>query len=295
MVMADVVRAADPEVTRTIGVCIATYNRKSTTLRCLEALRFVDLPENTKLAIYLTDDASNDGTAAAVARTHPEVRLNKGSGELYWGGAMRDAMSRALAMQHDFFLWINDDVELDADAISVALSVLDEVARDTGRPAIVTGATRGRDGWTTYSGMIRSGANPIGFRKIEPDTYRPRRCDSANGNFVLIPAAVAARVGTVDPKFTHRMGDIDYMLRARRLGFDTWLRPGYVGVCEANTSSARWQMREVPLRARWAHLHSPLGLPPREWFRYGYRHGGLLGLAAALANYRWLLFPRPAE
>lgn len=291
--MSAIAPAGESEIapSRTVGVCLASYNRRETTLRCLRDLFGAQLPAGVALAVYLVDDASTDGTAEAVAASFPAVTLMRGAGNLYWGGAMRQALGRAMETGHDFYLWLNDDIEIFPDALAKAIATHDALAL-TGEQAIVVGATRDHQGVTTYSGMRRFGANPVGFRKIEPDADAPTRCDTSNGNFVLIPAAAALAVGNIDPRFTHRIGDVDYVLRARQHGFSCWICPGHVAFCDRNEMAVAWQTRGYSLRRRWQMLTSPLGLPPREWLVYGYRHGGLLGVTAALLNYRWLLFPR---
>jgi GT2 family glycosyltransferase len=95
-----------------------------------------------------------------------------------------------------------------------------------------------------------------------------------NGNFTIIPAAVASRLGNLDSAFQHQLGDFDYGLRAVRAGIPIFIAPGYFGYCRDNPSSGTWRDSGLPLRMRWRHLMSPKGAPPREWFLYTLRHFG---------------------
>jgi GT2 family glycosyltransferase len=106
-----------------------------------------------------------------------------------------------------------------------------------------------------------------------------------NGNLTLIPAAVAQRLGNLDGGFHHQLGDVDYGLRATREGISVVVAPGYVGTCAVNPLSGTWRDGSVPLRKRWAHLMSPKGAPPREWFLYTFRHFGWRAPLYALSPY----------
>ncbi|MGA7675787.1 MAG: glycosyltransferase family 2 protein [Rhizomicrobium sp.] len=277
--------------TRSIAVCLACYNRKAATLRCLRNLLSAKLPPFYALEIYLVDDASPDGTADAVRTEFPGVAIYESSGNLFWGGGMRQAISEAMERGHDFYLWLNDDVEILSDAFCRVIETYEQVSSGGRTPAIVLAATCDQDGKTTYSGMRRMGFNPLGFRRVEPDRERPVRCDTMNGNFVLVPARIANVVGNIDARFKHRIGDIDYGLRVCRAGFEVWLAPGYAGFCPANTSAGVWASANYSFRQRWQHVRSPLGAPFWEWIVFGYRHGGILGLGSVLMQYRWLFFP----
>ncbi|MBU2135728.1 MAG: glycosyltransferase [Alphaproteobacteria bacterium] len=55
-----------------IAVVMACYNRRDTTLRCLRSL-FAQLEPTVSLDVYLLDDASSDGTGAAVRAEFPNA------------------------------------------------------------------------------------------------------------------------------------------------------------------------------------------------------------------------------
>ena len=60
-----------------IAAVMAVHNRKALTLACLDSLRAQQVPDST-LDVFVLDDASTDGTAEAVTRRHPDVRLLDG-------------------------------------------------------------------------------------------------------------------------------------------------------------------------------------------------------------------------
>jgi GT2 family glycosyltransferase len=107
-----------------------------------------------------------------------------------------------------------------------------------------------------------------------PDHLEPIECDTMNGNFTLIPASVAGRMGNLDRAFRHQLGDYDYGLRARKAGIPIVIAPGYFGHCSDNPVNGTWRDQSQPLAKRWRHLLSPKGAPLHEWLLYTRRHFG---------------------
>jgi GT2 family glycosyltransferase len=106
----------------------------------------------------------------------------------------------------------------------------------------------------------------------------PQLCDGVfNGNLVLVPKVAFAKVGNLDLKFRHAIGDFDYALRARKKGVTTYVVPGFSGVCEKNESLPKWCLSNVTLYKRIQSLYSPLGnAQPKYFFIYEMRHFGLV-------------------
>ncbi|HEY6795296.1 MAG TPA: glycosyltransferase family 2 protein [Kineosporiaceae bacterium] len=260
---------ADPR----IAAVMTVHNRKDLTLACLDRLRAQHVP-GTTLDVFVLDDASTDGTAEAVIRRHPEVRLLRGNGDLYWGGGMQRALGAAMADDYDYYLWMNDDTTLDDGALSLLLGCELEVRERGHGPVIVVGSTRHPDtGELTYGGRVRlSRRRPLGWTLVEPGS-EPRPCETMNGNTVLVPRAVVERVGTIDPAYVQQMGDFDYGLRARAAGCEVWVAPGTVGTC-ASHPARRTDLQ--PLRQELARLWSVKELSPKPWFVFTRRWAGPL-------------------
>lgn len=264
---------------RRYRVCalITCHNRREKTLQCLRALFANCLPEGVSLHVVLVDDGSSDGTSAAIVREFPQVEVLRGDGTLFWNRGMHKAFARALLVGFDAYFWLNDDTVLCANALSRLYDTSALMRHVHGRGAIVVGSTEsGVGGIATYGGVRRAhNFRPLRFSLISP-TDEPQPCDSMNGNCVLVTHEIAAVVGNLEPGFAHAMGDIDYGLRAVKAGFDIWVTPGFVGVCDRNAIAGTYQDRSLSISARWKKIRQPKGLPIASWLLFTRRHAGNL-------------------
>lgn len=279
--------AALPDRPR-VTALLACHNRVELTLR---ALRAVKNSQNVfNLSVVLFDDGSTDGTSEAVRTEFPDTILLHGDGSAFWNGGMYSAWRHALKLKPDAYLWLNDDVELDSDALVRLSSAWQETVALTGNLAnVLVGATRNAQGEITYGGM-RKRLSPFALRfERLPEVMSVEPIDTLNGNIVLVTASAVERVGILDPNFYHGYGDIDYGLRANRAGVPVLLLPRSLGVCEANRPA---DLSGLSLAQRWWHiLKSPRGLQPTSWWRMVRRHSGLLAPLHFITPYRRLLYP----
>lgn len=254
---------------------ITCHNRLEKTVTCLDALFACDLPPEFHLEVLLVDDGSQDGTSQKVSAKFPQVRLIRGSGELYWGGGMRLAFSEALKQNFEYYLWLNDDTILYPDAVLRMFRTQNDIESLSGKAVIVIGTTcDSLNGKPTYGGQRQMHSiHKLRFTLITPSD-RPIQCDTINGNCVLISQTAAAKVGNLDEAFVHSMGDIDYGLRAVKVGCQLWVMPGFAGTCSRNASRETFVDPALPLRQRLKKMLEPKGLPLSSWKVLTKRHSG---------------------
>lgn len=269
---------------RRVAVLIACHNRRELTLRALRSLAAQKAVFD--LTVVLFDDGSSDGTAQAVRAEFPETIVLAGDGSAFWNRGMYAAWTRACELAPDGYLWLNDDVALDPDALARLGAAWD---RADG-PGVWVGATRDARGALTYGAMRRAGPRAaLRFERL-PESADIQRAETMNGNVVLVDAATVARIGLNDPAYFHMYGDIDYGLRASAAGIPVWQLPGTLGVCEGNPA---FDLAALSWSERWRHLlRSPRGVRPASWWRFARRHAGVLAPLAFAAPYRRLFYPR---
>ena len=276
---------AVPDWPRVCAV-LATHNRVEATLTCVRSLIASSAP-CADLQVVHVDDGSTDGTAARVIELLPDVVQLQGDGSWFWAGAMRRGLERAVADRPDYVLWLNDDVDLDHDAVGLLLRTSPDPAGRT----LAAGALR-QPGTETvsYSGVrARTSWRRTSFDLVAP-TDTDRRADTANGNVLLVPRAVYEDVGGFDPVFTHGLADYDFGLRAtRQHGCAIVVTDEFVGACARNPRTGTFRDPTLGLQDRWRAVRSPKGLPPREWAHFQRRHGGPTWPLAAASPYLHLL------
>jgi GT2 family glycosyltransferase len=274
----------------TLAVLMTCHERRAKTLRCLASLERQVGVDATAFDTIVVDAGSRDGTAEAISSHHPTVTVIPREADLFWNGGMRVAMETARRRSPDAYLWLNDDVVLDADAIARLMENADELLDERAKPIIVVGSTRDpQTAKTTYGGVERPfRSRPLRYELVEPDRRRP--VETMNGNCVLLSEEAVERIGNLSGRYTHGMGDYDYGHRAWLRGSEVWLVPGTIGTCARNPrSTAPATLAEFRTRA----VGVTTGLPVREWTSFAFRWGGPLWPIYAASPYvrrglRWL-------
>ncbi len=251
-----------------IAVLLTTFNRKQKTLACLESLKAQKLPQGVQIDVYLTDDASADGTATAVKSFFPEVNVFQGNGSFFWAGGMRNSWKQALKFKPDYYLLLNDDTLLTETAISVLLNRNSNSEQATTKPAIIIGSTVDyTTGVISYGGRKLTSKiswNSGSLINSETDYVS---CDVANANIMLVPNAIVEKIGILSNVYTHGLADYDYSLKARKAGFDVLVAPGFLGSC-IDDHGNNWKSGKVKLKDRIKYLKSPKGLAYEEYLKF---------------------------
>jgi GT2 family glycosyltransferase len=261
-----------------VAVLMTCHNRKPQTLSCLQNLFGQQgLNQLFTLQVYLVDDGSTDGTGQDVAARFPAVKIIQGSGELYWNRGMHTAWKAAATDQPDFYLWLNDDTELYADALVKMLAA----GKATNYESIICGSIES----PTKKGELTYGGGSMVNKKFVlnyPDG-EARKCDIINGNCVLIAHSIFVKVGNLDWRFVHAIGDHDYGLRAMRVGISSLSTGSFVAKCATHDHLPKWCLPKIRLRDRIKNLYSPLGYShPHQFFIFEQRH---FGTFVALKHY----------
>lgn len=193
-----------------VYILIPVYNRKETTLACLERLE-----QTGVLQIYyavVIDDGSTDGTAEAVRDRYPETLVVAGDGDLWWTGAMALGMKYAAERQARYFIWLNDDCVPVGDALLDLITYMKEHPNTIAAP---TCYAEGEDGE-----FIKQNNAFVGRRGFAAKSGEVLPAEGLSGWCVGIPRAVFDQIGVPDAKrYPHYAGDDTYIYRATRAGF----------------------------------------------------------------------------
>ena len=244
------VSAADPAAPvvtpPVVSIIVVSFNTREMTLECLRSIaRETSLPHE----VILLDNASHDGSAAAVAAEFPGVRL---MAETENHGFARGNNIAARVARGAYILLLNPDtVVLDA-----AIDRIVDFARRRPEARIWGGRTLYGDGrlnptscwgrmtlWSVFctttglSSALRGSAvfNPEGYGSWARDAER--EVDIVTGAFLLIHRQFWEELGGFDLRYVMYGEEADLCLRARGLGARPSITPAaeiihYVGASE---------------------------------------------------------------
>lgn len=255
-----------------LAVLMTCHNRRTLTLGAVSSIIAAANKAGLSFRIFVVDDGSTDGTAAALSNISPDTTIIPGDGSLYWNGGMRRAWETASAtVSTRFYLWLNDDLWVEPDALVMALATYDEQEASCHGRVIVVGYTIDANGKVTYGGLQR--AQGLSNIRFEQAPAEKAQCITMNGNFVLIPQQAVGDIGINDCGFRHAFGDIDYGLRASRSGYCITQIPIPVGTQERNAAYAKSVSTLTAKNFRFIFNH-PKGVAWREWLLFCRRHAG---------------------
>lgn len=258
-----------------MNVLLACHNRAHLTVQSLEGMFASAKSAGVDVSFTVFDDGSTDGTAGLVSGLPVDLTLIRGDGSAFWARSMATAekalMETLVPDRASYVVWLNDDVILDDDAVA---RLADCVLKQPG--SVVVGAIRSPgSAFVSYSGLRRRGPHPLRFDRVEAADVI-QGVDTFNGNLVVVPAAVAIRMGGIDGGFSHGLADIDYGLRCARMGLRIVQAPGTFGTCPRNPSPPR-----TTLFGEWIRFTGPKG---------GGNYGSLRRILRRSNKYSWWLY-----
>lgn len=257
-----------------ISALLTCHNRKDKTLACLRALVDQTLTR-ASLQFVVVDDGSTDGTSDAVKQEFPATRIIRGDGSLFWCGGMRTAWAHAAKTNPDYYFLVNDDTMLYPNALESLLAIAPDPNDRVIAVAAICDPTTGTQ---TYGGQLKD----TGL--IAPDGTL-RRCDTLNGNAVLVTRATFESIGMLHEGYSHAMGDLDYGFLASRNGIPIFQSSAFLGTCSRNSPINTWMDRKLTRTERLKKLSSKKGLPIREWMEFNRRNSGVMWPLKTISPY----------
>lgn len=286
---------------KSITLVIPTRNTRALTVACIRSVRRFDHPN---LEVVVVDDASDDGTADALRRSMPEVRILRNDVRR----GFSPSVNLGLAASHgDVLLLLNSDTELRAGALEALLETL----RADPATGVVGACLEYPDGRPQWSGgrepsllwlaALASGLGPLvgnlrarrGAR-ADRDKGTKGAVDWVTGAAMAIRREVWTEIGGLDESYEFYAQDLDYCVRARRSGWKVKIEPAFRVVHHhgASISKESGSTTTQKLEVLWADLlRWAARYRGRAWALIaasGMSAGGLFQLVVVTA-YSWLL------
>ncbi len=265
-----------------VAILMTVFNRILITDLSLRNLyKQIRTIDSIDFQLFITDGGSNDGTFELISQDYPQAHLYKMQ-EAYWNTGMWHSWTKALESNFDFYLWLNDDVELFESTMSQISTMLSK--KIVFENQILVGSTREPNtNFYSYGPLkIKHRYSPLNF---EIDNSDGTDSVTFNGNFVLVPHDIVKRIGILDSRFSHSFGDIDYGLRASKYGIQIVNLPFSVGSCSMNPVWVNMLNGNSPRVSLSYILQHPKGIPYKEWFLFTKMHGGKLWYLRFFSRY----------
>jgi len=211
-----------------LSVVVCTRNRATLLGSCLAAFDAVREPD-VDLEVIVVDNGSCDGTAAAVAERHREVRVLRQEQNLGFAEGNNVGIRHALASGADHVLLLNNDTTIAPDVVTRCVETALRHSDAGAVCPVIHFAEPAHLIW--YAGAVfdprraRSG-RMLGYRERDEGQFDAATVtDRAVGAAMLVPRSVLERVGLLDADLFFLYEDVDWSLRARRAGHRIYLAP----------------------------------------------------------------------
>ncbi|MDZ7269862.1 MAG: glycosyltransferase family 2 protein [candidate division KSB1 bacterium] len=240
----------DPQTSKPlVWIVIVNWNGKADTLNCLASLRRITYQPHLVLVI---DNASTDGSVAAIREAFPEVRILANARNERYARANNQGIELALAAGAEFVLLLNNDTEVAPDFLDhLVLAAL--FRREVGmvgpkiyyhqQPQLIWFAG-GKINW--WSGRIYH----LGLRQIDHASLAaPQAVDYLTGCALLVRRACVEKIGLLDEAYHMYAEDADWCQRARQAGF----------LCLYQPEARVWHKISASTSASYKIYHKVLG------------------------------------
>jgi GT2 family glycosyltransferase len=261
-----------------LTVIVVSYNTRDLTLAALRTL-FAQTREMA-MKVVVFDNASDDGSADAIAAAFPDVQLIRSSENLGFARANNLVAEKA---DTEWLLLLNPDTEVHAGAVDRLVAF----AQAHPKAGIYGGRTVFPDGslnmascwmritpWSTVCNALGLSAifpnsavfNPEAIGGWQRDTVRD--VDIVVGCFFLIRTEIWQRLGGFDLRYFMYGEEADLCLRAKRLGYQPVITPEaeimhIVGAASKNRADKIMLLaraRATLIRDHWPKRWIPFGL-----------------------------------
>jgi GT2 family glycosyltransferase len=216
----------------TLSVIIVSYNTCEMTLECLRVL--FDNLSGTKVEVFVVDNASSDGSVAAIKDAYTSVKLIENQENTGFGAANNMAMEKATGR---YFLLLNSDAFPCTGAIDTLLQAIEEHPRAAaiGPRLLNRDGTLQRSCWRFpsptqawienlgISSLLRGRSRWGDYRRWEHDSERA--VDFVIGACLLVRREVWEKIGGFDPAFWMYAEETDWQKRMRSAGYEIWFTP----------------------------------------------------------------------
>lgn len=207
---------------RMLAVVVLSWNGVQLTRETLDSLARCAVPQGWRAQVIVVDNASSDGSPAAIAAEYPSVELIALPENRRFAGGNNIGIERALAAGADAVMLLNNDVQADPALYErLLLALQQDPSAGAAAPLIYHGAP---SDLIWYAGGICEPAFAHtahrGLRTRDRGQYRSVEATGyLTGCCLLATRQAWETVGMLDERYYIYAEDADWCLRARAAGY----------------------------------------------------------------------------
>jgi len=203
---------------------ILNTNRREDTLECLTSLA---KNNNENHDILVLDNASTDGSVAAIQKSFPKVQIIELQENLGYAGNNNVGIQAAMAQGADWVFVLNEDTILDPECLSELITagerspqigMVGPMVYHHNEPNVIQSA----------GGRLNRLWEGAHIAQNEPDTGQfpaPHQVDWISGCAILVRRAVIEQVGMIDERFFYYWEETEWCVRATKAAWQIWHVP----------------------------------------------------------------------
>lgn len=276
-----------------IVAIIPTFNRKDKLRIIINQLLQQHLPENISLKVVVVVDGSFDGTLEMLRDDYPVIHFIEGIGNWWYTKSMNEGFNYAKKLNPDFFLTMNDDIEINRNYLECLIS--DFLIQ--GKKNLILGSlsvTNDKEGLVHFAGSEKNGKNALSMRpyfpslalKYDKSFTGVHPSHELAGRGILIPSVLLKELGYFDEGLPQYGSDTDFCFRARRDGCDIMISWNAVVKVNMALTRIRTDSREnsvfIFIKDLFdKHSHSSI----RKFILIEYRYGNIFSLLWKIPHY----------
>jgi GT2 family glycosyltransferase len=209
-----------------VAIIVLSWNGRDDTIACLESLERSTWPNASSNVV---DNASTDGTGAAVRRRFPDVRLIETRANLGFAEGNNVGLRAALAHDADYVLLLNNDTIVDPGMLDALVAEAERRPYAGALCPLIYYLDRPDRIW--YAGArfdARRGHNGrhTGYGERDFGQYDTvREIGRGTGAAMLVRRAALEAVGFLDGDLFLQVEDVEWSLRMRRAGWRIFFVP----------------------------------------------------------------------
>jgi GT2 family glycosyltransferase len=242
-----------------VAVVILSFNQQEQTLRCLEHLLALHADEGP-FDVLLWDNGSIDGTAEAAAKAYPSVSVHACAENLGVAGGRNAAARHAIGeFCPELLLFLDNDIVVQPGFVASLRAPFlapggEHIGQTQAKLRLSKEPELLNDGGGCRIQFWLGLSQPVGYREPDHGQYdTPVECISSGGA-MMVRTMLFRELGGFDERFSpYGPEDLDFSLRLRKRGWQSWYIPRAVGFHDFNHTFGAEGYTEEYARHRAKH------------------------------------------